>query len=290
MTYHLPMQAGDAPAEAMRCHYCGARKPPPSACPACGGAGIRYFGAGTQLVEDAVRKRFPEARVLRMDHDTTRSRNAHYELLSRFRAQEADVLIGTQMIAKGLDFPNVTLVGVVAADATLNLPDYRAAEHTFQLVTQVAGRAGRAEKPGRVVVQTYEPEHYCIQAASRQDYRAFFEEEMTYRRRRAYPPYAALCRLLVEGADAERAHETAQALREQMDAFFQIHPDLRRQVLMEETMEAPVKQIRGKFRYQVLYKLTRRPSEEILRKLSELARIAWPETQVYAEVNPVSMM
>ncbi len=274
----------------MRCHYCGAKKPPPSACPACGSGSIRYFGAGTQLVEEAVKKYFPRVPVLRMDNDTTRSRDAHYDILSRFRSGEARILIGTQMIAKGLDFPNVTVVGVVAADATLNLPDYRSAERTFQLVTQVAGRAGRAEKPGRVVVQTYEPEHYCIQAASRQDYRAFFEEEMTYRRRRAYPPYATMCRLLIEGADEARVRETAMALREQMEAFFQKHPWLREQVLLEEAMEAPVKVLRGKSRYQLFYKLIKQPAEEILQKLSELAQIEWPQTQVYAEVNPVSMM
>lgn len=287
MTYH---QEGARESAAMRCHYCGAGKAPPQVCPACGGGGIRYFGAGTQMVEEAVRKAFPNVPVLRMDNDTTRTRDAHFELLARFRSGEARILVGTQMIAKGLDFPNVTLVGVVAADATLNLPDYRAAERTFQLVTQVAGRAGRADKPGQVVVQTYEPEHYCIQAASRQDYRAFFAEEMTFRRRLAYPPYAALCRLLVEGADAEAARRALSPLKEQMDAFFQKHPDLRKQVLMEEAAEAPVKVIRGKTRYQLFYKLAGQPAGEILQKFSELAQIAWPGVQVYAEVNPVSMM
>jgi len=184
----------------------------------------------------------------------------------------------------------VTLVGVVAADATLNLPDYRAAERTFQLVTQVAGRAGRAEAPGQVVVQTYEPEHYCIQAAARQDYRAFFEEEMIYRRRLAYPPYAALCRLLVESADEEAARHALQGLQSQMDAFFHRHPELRGQVLMEDAAQAPVKLMRGKFRYQLFYKLAGKPAERTLQKLDELARIDWPRAQVYAEVNPVSMM
>ncbi len=287
MTYH--QENGYEPAS-LRCHYCGSHREPPQTCPSCGSNSIRYFGAGTQMVEEAVRKAFPGVPVLRMDNDTTRSRDAHYELLSRFRSGEAKILIGTQMIAKGLDFPNVTLVGVVAADATLNLPDYRAAERTFQLVTQVAGRAGRADKPGRVVVQTYEPENYCIQAASRQDYRAFFAEEMTFRRRLAYPPYATWCRLLVEAAEPAAARQTMLSLKEQMDAFFQKHPELRAQVLLEEAMEAPVKVIRGKTRFQVLYKLMRRPAEEILQKLSELSQIAWPQAQVYAEVNPVSMM
>ncbi|MCL2811299.1 MAG: primosomal protein N' [Clostridia bacterium] len=283
MTYHQASQI-------MRCHYCGAQKEPPQTCPACSGVSIRYFGAGTQMVEEAVKKAFPGIPALRMDNDTTRSRDAHYDLLSRFGKGEARILIGTQMIAKGLDFPNVTLVGVVAADSTLNLPDYRAAERTFQLVTQVAGRAGRAQAPGQVVVQTYEPDHYCIQAASRQDYRAFFAEEMTFRRRLAYPPYAALCRLLIESPDEDTARHTLQALQGQMEAFFHRHPGLRGQVLMEEATEAPVKLIRGKFRYQLFYKLAGKPAEETLQKLSELSRIDWQRAQVYAEVNPVSMM
>src|SRR5699024_1409840 len=138
---------------------------------------------------EEARRRFPEARVVRMDVDTTREKNAHEKILSRFRSGEANVLIGTQMIAKGLDFPNVTLVGVVAADMSLNLPDYRSVERTFQLITQMAGRAGRADKPGRVIVQTYEPEHYGIRLAAAQDFRAFYRRESAYRRSALYPPF-----------------------------------------------------------------------------------------------------
>ena len=283
MTYH---QDGGQ----LRCHYCGATAEPPPVCPSCGSPHIRYFGAGTQMVEEAVHRFFPQVPLLRMDNDTTRTRDAHWDILRRFREGEARILIGTQMIAKGLDFPNVTLVGVVAADATLNLPDYRAAERTFQLVTQVAGRAGRAEKPGEVVVQTYDPTHYCIQAAAAQDYRAFFEREMTFRRRRGYPPYATLCRLLAEGEDAAQVADTIAALQAQLEAFFQRHPALLAQVLLRETMEAPVKLIRGKARHQILLKLVRQPADEILQKLSELAQLPWGVVQVYAEVNPVSMV
>ena len=158
----------------LRCHYCGREIPPPKTCPQCGSRYIKYFGAGTQKVLEEVARLFPDARTVRVDVDTTREKDAHEKLLERFRSGDANVMIGTQMIAKGLDFPHVTLVGVVAADMTLNLPDYRSVERTFQLITQVAGRAGRAEDPGRVIVQTYEPDHYGIQLAARQDYRAFY--------------------------------------------------------------------------------------------------------------------
>ena len=166
MTYH---QAENA----LRCHYCGKTLPPPRKCPQCSSGYIKYFGAGTQKVQEEVRRLFPDARAVRMDVDTTREKDAHARILRRFALGEANVLVGTQMIAKGLDFPNVALVGVVAADLSLNLPDYRSVERTFQLVTQVAGRAGRAEVPGRVVVQTYDPDHYGIQLAAAQVYRAF---------------------------------------------------------------------------------------------------------------------
>ena len=166
MTYH---QWDDL----LRCHYCGEVMQPPKTCPSCGSRYIKYFGAGTQKVEEEVRNLFPTVQVGRMDVDTTSTKDAHQKILETFRAGETRVLVGTQMIAKGLDFPNVTLVGVVAADLSLNLPDYRSTERTFQLLTQVAGRAGRAETPGRVAVQTYEPDHYAIQLAAKQDYRAF---------------------------------------------------------------------------------------------------------------------
>ncbi|MGQ9458753.1 MAG: replication restart helicase PriA [Anaerolineae bacterium] len=189
LTYH---RAG----EALRCHHCGFQMAPPGRCPACGSARIRYFGTGTQRVEEAVKVHWPQARVLRWDLDTARTRGAHERTLHQFATRQADVLVGTQMVAKGLDLPWVTLVGVVAADTALNLPDFRAAERTFQLLTQVAGRAGRSPRGGQVVVQTYLPEHYAIQAASRHDFAAFYREEMAFRRRMGYPPFGRLARLL----------------------------------------------------------------------------------------------
>ena len=174
------------------CHYCGYETRQPQQCPVCGSPYIGGFRAGTQQIEEIVKKRFPQAKVLRMDLDTTRKKEGHANILAAFANQEADILIGTQMIVKGHDFPKVTLVGVLAADLSLNISDYRASERTFQLLTQAAGRAGRGEKPGEAIIQTYQPEHYSIQAAMHQDYRAFYEEEIGYRKLLGYPPASNL--------------------------------------------------------------------------------------------------
>ena len=173
----------------MNCHYCGFDKPIPRTCPNCEGANISYYGTGTQKAYDEILEVLPQARILRMDVDTTRQKGAHQTILDSFGRHEADILLGTQMIAKGLDFPNVTLVGVLNADTSLNLPDFRSSERTFQLLTQVAGRSGRAEKEGEVIIQTYNPNHYAIQMAQQQDYEAFYTYEMGIRRQLGYPPY-----------------------------------------------------------------------------------------------------
>ncbi|PZT54793.1 primosomal protein N' [Paenibacillus silvae] len=178
----------------LRCHYCGYAEAAPETCPDCGSEHIRYFGTGTQRVEEELAKLFPGIRVIRMDVDTTTEKGSHEKLLKQFREKKADVLLGTQMVAKGLDFPDVTLVGVITADSALNLPDFRAAEKTFQLLTQVAGRAGRHQLPGEVFVQSYTPEHYSIGHASQHDYVSFVREELLHRRTLQYPPY---CRLIL---------------------------------------------------------------------------------------------
>ncbi|MFC3932767.1 primosomal protein N' [Streptococcus dentapri] len=173
----------------MNCHYCGFQKDIPHSCPNCSSSSIRYYGTGTQKAYDELQELLPQARMLRMDVDTTRRRGAHEKILKAFGRGEADILLGTQMIAKGLDFPNVTLVGVLNADTALNLPDFRSAERTFQLLTQVAGRAGRAEKAGEVLIQTYNPNNYAIQLVQKQDYEAFYAYEMGVRKSLGYPPY-----------------------------------------------------------------------------------------------------
>ena len=284
MTYHSAENV-------LRCHYCGQEMPVPRTCPECGSPYIKYFGVGTQRVEEEVRRFFPDVPVLRMDNDTTRTKDAHAQLLSRFRSGEARVLVGTHMIAKGLDFPQVTMVGIIAADAMLKLPDYRSPERTFQLLTQVAGRAGRAEHPGEVFLQTYDPEHYAIQAASRQDYRAFYEEEMMRRRRALYPPYTLLARLLYEAdrdEDAQAAAETAMRL---MEAFFERRTYLRKYVIALRVMACPVKMIRGKSRWQVTLKIVDQPiCQEAVGKMSEIARTPLERCACICQVNPSSMM
>ena len=194
------------------CHHCGRIAIQPDACPVCGSRRIKHFGAGTQRVEQEVKERFPAARVVRWDTDATAAKGSHDRLLSRFVEGRADVLIGTQMIAKGLDLPLVTLVGVVAADTALHLPDFRSAERTFQLLTQVAGRAGRSVLGGEVIIQTYTPEHYAIQAASRHDYNAFYQREIRWRREHWYPPISRVVRLLYQSTNARAAQEQPRRL------------------------------------------------------------------------------
>ena len=203
MTYHRIERA-------LRCHHCGNRGAPPQACPACGSSRIRYFGAGTQQVDAALRELFPAARALRWDIDSARSPKMHFDILDRFIQRDADVLIGTQMIAKGLDLPLVTLVGVVSADIGLALPDYRAGERVFQLLTQVAGRAGRGLLGGKAVLQTYQPQHYVIQAAARHDYVGFAERESRYRQELGYPPYRRLARIVFSYSKQETARQQAE--------------------------------------------------------------------------------
>jgi primosomal protein N' (replication factor Y) len=206
LTFHKHGEGG-----ALTCHYCGYQSASLSRCPQCNSERIRYFGAGTASVAEAVESEFAGARVLRWDRDTAQERGAHEAIWTRFAAGESDVLVGTQMIVKGLDLPRVTLVGVMLAETALSLPDYRAAERTFQLLTQAAGRAGRGWRGGRVILQTYQPDHYAIQAAAHHDYETFYERELEYRRLLDYPPYKRLVRLLFSAPNPAQAQREAQA-------------------------------------------------------------------------------
>ncbi|MFC4651304.1 primosomal protein N' [Lactococcus nasutitermitis] len=201
----------------LNCHYCGHQEAIPQLCPNCQSRKIRYYGSGTQKIQEELAELLPEARVLRMDVDTTKTKNAHEKILNKFSSYEADILLGTQMIAKGLDFPNVTLVGVINADTGLNLPDFRASERSFQLLMQVAGRAGRADKKGEVLIQTFNPRHYAIQLAQEQDYEKFYEREMNFRRTLSYPPYYFTVQVLVSHKNKEvvvkKSYEIASLLR-----------------------------------------------------------------------------
>ncbi|MBQ8653953.1 MAG: primosomal protein N' [Clostridia bacterium] len=286
MTYH--MTDGDG---RLHCHYCGHAESSPDKCPECGSRYIRYFGAGTQKVEEELKRLFPGVGIVRMDVDTTSGKDGHQKLLDEFRSGRARILVGTQMIAKGLDFPRVTLVGVVAADMTLNLPDYRSRERTFQLLTQVAGRAGRGEIPGQVVIQTYKPDDPVILASAAQDYRTFFHQEFDRRRKGLYPPFTIMARLLAEASDAKRAQETAQALHQRCVKLLEEHPRWKKRTLLMLLEQAPVGMLRGKARWHIQLKLLVHPeTEPFVAALTDMAREEHPGADVYFEYNPTTMM
>ena len=281
MTYHSVDRT-------LRCHYCGEIRPLPNRCPACQSPYIRPFGTGTQKVEEELNHRFPGAGVIRMDVDTTSGKNAHFELVDRFRAGQAKILLGTQMIAKGLDFPQVTLVGAVLADLTLNFPDYRAPERTFQLLVQVAGRAGRGEHPGEVVIQTYQPDHYAIAGAATQDYRAFFNEEFGRRRADLYPPFTMMARFLCESKDMAVARQVAEELKDRVVREFSGTPLFKR-IFFIRADEAPITRIQDRARAHVLMKLLNHPdTDALIARLQEMAGEEYP-ARVQLEINPASL-
>jgi len=201
------------------CHRCGYQRNMPEKCPQCESTKIRQFGTGTEKVESEIRKLFQGVRTIRWDWSTTRKKGAHDAILQKFADHEADVLIGTQMLAKGLDLPFVTLVGAVLADVGLNLPDYRSSERVFQVLTQVAGRAGRSPLGGQVILQTFNPDHYVLQAAAGHSYREFYLQELGYRRELGYPPFSQLVRLEFRGQDSAEVEEAAQALAQQIHSW-----------------------------------------------------------------------
>ena len=286
LTYH--MAGGDG---RLHCHYCGHVADTPSTCPSCQSKYIRFFGAGTQKVEEELHKLFPDVGIVRMDIDTTSGKEGHAKLLDEFRSGRARILVGTQMIAKGLDFPKVTLVGVVAADMTLNLPDYRSRERTFQLLTQVAGRAGRGVIPGEVVIQTYKPEDEIIVASAAQDYRAFFEMEFSRRRTALYPPFTIMARLLVESPTEAMAQRTALTLFARCKELLEAHPAWKRRTLMMLADQPSVKVLRGKSRWHVMFKLLVHPeTEAFVAALTDMAREPVEGAEVYFEYNPTTMM
>jgi primosomal protein N' (replication factor Y) len=237
----------------LRCHYCGHEEPVPQVCPSCGSKKIRYYGTGTQKVEATLNQLLPQARVLRMDVDTTRRKGGHAKLLKAFGAHQADILLGTQMIAKGLDFPDVTLVGVINADTGLGLPDFRASERTFQLLTQVSGRAGRADKPGEVFIQTFNPEHYAIRFAQKHDYEGFFYAEMAIRHRGDYPPYFYTLKLTVNHQDETQAAKAIFSLAKQLTAA--LSPEAR---ILGPTPGA-IARLKNRYYYQMVIKYKREP-------------------------------
>lgn len=247
MTYHLRTQE-------LKCHYCGEIQTPPKACPHCGSQHLRYQGTGTQRLEELIERLFPGVVAARLDLDSTGKKGAHEKILRAFREGEIQILIGTQMISKGLDFPNVTLVGIISADSTLNLPDFRGAEKTFQLITQVAGRAGRGDREGLVVLQTHTPEHYSIKAAINHDYLGFYQEELALRKAFHYPPFVQLYAINFSGKEWERVAAYSQKIGEMM-AYVLKNKGIAdpREILLGPN-EAVIPKINQQYRYQILLK------------------------------------
>lgn len=247
----------------MKCHYCGHEEPIPHECPVCGSRKIRYYGTGTQKVEEELQKLFPDEKIIRMDVDTTRKKGAHEKLLRQFGQKEARILLGTQMIAKGLDFPDVTLVGVLNADTSLNLPDFRSSERTFQLLTQVSGRAGRAEKAGEVVIQTFNPDHYAIVLAQAQDYEGFYQREMYVRHQGDYPPYYYTIQVAVSHPEEVEAARKIFYLSEELKTI------LSPQSIMLGPTPKSVLRVNNRYYYQLIIKYKNEPL--LYEKLKEIA-------------------
>ena len=279
MTYHKRRNR-------LECHYCGSIQSVPRECPKCKSKYVYFFGEGSEQLEETLRKDFPGARIARLDRDTARSKSQYKETLGAFAAGALDVLVGTQMLAKGHDFHRVTLVGVISADSSLNLPDFRAAERSFQLLTQVAGRAGRGELAGRVLIQTYYPDHYAVQDAVKQDYISFFERELDFRRMMAYPPFTSLANVIVRDTSLEKAIRWSRQLSE----YFAPHDGPGVRVLGPAT--APLARLKKEHRFQFLLKSAKR---SLLRKLLAGA-LAFcdvheiPQTAIMVDMDPLSLM
>lgn len=269
----------------MLCHYCAYAEKIPQECPKCGSDYIQFLGTGAERVEEELHVTLPKARIARLDRDSASGKGAFERILHAFRNGDIDVLVGTQMIAKGHDIPNVTLVGVVLADIGLSMPDFRAAERSFQLLTQAAGRAGRGDVPGRVVVQTLNPDHYAVKFAAEQDYEGFYQKEIEFRRWLRYPPFAAFANVVV------RAEKQDDALRmaTELGALLQPAPEGMR---VMGPAEAPVPRLKNEFRYQILLKAAKRTQlREVLKKLRRYAEDeSWNATALVIDVDPISLM
>ena len=253
-------------------------------CPECGGKHIRYGGTGTQRVVAELKELFPKAEILRMDNDTVSGKDGHYKILSRFARREADILVGTQMIAKGHDFPSVTLVGILDADMSLQFSDYRSGERTFQLITQVSGRSGRAGEAGKVVLQTYCPENYILRYAVNYDYTGFFAHEINLRKATLFPPYSLICRVMVTSENEEKA---LAALKAVWLAIENLKTEQEDEFIFLNRMHSPVKKIHGKHRYQVLMRLK---SGKLLQKIYAISvQNSSNDCLVYVEENPANL-
>jgi len=283
MTYHQVQKH-------LRCHYCGAVRRPPIVCPECGGTAIRLQGVGTQRVEEEVVQTFPGARVLRMDLDTTARKGAHQKILDRFARREADILLGTQMVAKGLDFPHVTLVGVISADTQMLLPDFRSAERTFQLLTQVSGRAGRSTLSGEVIIQTHQADHYVLRHVINHDFRSFFDEEVASRQALGYPPYARFILIETRGQEEREVRRAAETIADRLGSL--LPPEM-----LLGPAPAVLAKIQDQYRWHLLLKSPRgedpsgaRSRDAVRRVLAGAAKDLSRNVRCTVDVDPVGML
>ena len=271
----------------LKCHYCGYEIPVMKECPNCNSKKIKYFGTGTQKLEEEIHKLFPEATTVRMDIDTVSKKNSHEEILKKFQEENIDILVGTQMIAKGHHFPKVTLVGVVSADGTLNIEDYRAVEKTFQTIVQVSGRAGRGEKDGSVYIQTYNPDHYAITLAQKQDYEEFYKTELELRKRLKYPPFCDIILIRFTGKDLKEIQSVSNKM------YFVLNKILdKEKILIYKPVPSPVDKIQNKYRYRIILKgnLNLKLIDGIKYSMGENILGKVRETTITVDINPNSMM
>lgn len=276
LTYHMDSNL-------LKCHYCNATYKMLSACPSCGGQHIRYGGTGTEKVVEELSKIFPNAKILRMDNDTTRNKEGHFKILKQFSERKADILVGTQMIAKGHDFPSVTLVGILDADMSLYFSDYRSRERTFQLLTQVAGRSGRADKKGTVVLQTFCPDNPVLQYAVRYDYDGFISSEVKLRKATSFPPFATIIRVMVVSEDDAKALDVLRSLYTTLDEIRRTNVD---DFVFFNKMKSPIKRMQNKFRYQVLMRIKEGKNELKSKIYAVSLSFKTKDVAVYVEENP----
>jgi primosomal protein N' (replication factor Y) len=285
LTYHRQINA-------YLCHHCGLTKSGASRCNRCGSSKIKRLGVGTEKLEAEIQKRFPQARVARMDRDTTRRRGQMVRILKALRERRIDILVGTQMVAKGHDYPHITLVGIICADLSLSMPDFRAGERTFQILAQVAGRAGRGQAPGHVILQTYNPGHFSIEAARHQDYGAFYRQEIEFRKALGYPPFARMIQLRISGRDKKRTAAHARHLGDQCRKLLQAGPDYAGLAILGP-IEAPLVRIADQYRWQLLVKGDQaRQLHRFVRDLlfGSLTPARIPEVSVAVDVDPLFLM
>ena len=269
----------------LKCHYCGNRYTSFTKCPKCGSESIRLGSAGTEKIVNDLKELYPNIKVLRMDNDTTRTKESHFKILSDFKNKNAQILVGTQMIAKGHDFPDVTLVGIIDADLSLYQTDFRSNERTFQLITQVAGRAGRDKKPGKVILQTYAPRHYVYRFALNYDYLGFFAKELNIRQVTKFPPFTEIIRILIRDDDEQLVLNTTKEITLKLRQFME-NDDIKDKFAYFQAMKSPVKKINGKIRYQILMRIK---DHSLIEKIYEIIDSVNVKCELFVEINPQNL-